>query len=233
MLLISRVSVSKCVSAAYVSAFKSGLHLCLHHRRLQLFACERDKMIHAPGVCDICVNTHEQEWRCVLAEMPHNATATVKRNRLKQHASLSHLTEVIGTRNDPDRASLDASAAGSRKAEPGPAPAPCMQLAGELQGHPPDVAAAGSPSQPRLSRQRSPPLPIARLLQKRPRSGLTLPRVSSCVWYSVDGSPSSDWFCEWHAVEVQQPIRQKITWVMSHCSSGSRTCPTWQWVPSF
>ncbi len=121
------------------------------------------------------------------AEMPPNATATVKQNRLKQQALQSHLTKVMGTRNGPDRASPDASAAGSRKAKPGPAPAPCMQLAGELQGHPPDVAAARPPSQPRTSRQRSPPLPHARLLQKRPRSGLTLARVSSYVSCPIDG----------------------------------------------
>ncbi|BDA51156.1 hypothetical protein COCOBI_18-0320 [Coccomyxa sp. Obi] len=109
-----------------------------------------------------------------MAEMPPNVTVTHKRKRSKQHASLGHLTKVMGTVNGPDTPPVHPSAAGSQEAEPGPVPRPRMHSRARL--HPSEKTAAGPPIQPLPKRQRSdrPPRQLhERFFPKQPRPGPT------------------------------------------------------------
>ncbi|CAL8466464.1 g6000 [Coccomyxa elongata] len=94
-----------------------------------------------------------------MAEMPPNVTVTLKRKRSKQHASLGHLTKVMGTMNGPDKATLHASAAGSREADSGAAPEPRKQSGARLLARRSGDMAVTSPiNQPPSERQRPVPL---------------------------------------------------------------------------
>lgn len=100
--------------------------------------------------------------------MPPNVMVTLKRKRSKQHASLGHLTKVMGTMHGPDRAALHASAAGSREVHSGAAPVPHKQLGARLLWRPSNMAVTSPTNQPLLERHRSMPL------QNRARPGVTL-----------------------------------------------------------